>query len=52
MGGDRRPVWVVLVSLGQGFEDGVDLLSHGCQGKLKLVLEPRRETRLKVSNSR
>lgn len=43
-GADRRPVWVVLVSLGQGFEDGVDLLSDGRQGKLKLVLEPRRQT--------
>lgn len=38
---DRRLVWVVLVSLGQSFEDGVDLLGDGGQGKLKLVLETR-----------
>lgn len=34
----------VTVSLGQSFEDGVDLLGDGCQGELKLVLETTRET--------
>lgn len=33
-----------MVSLGQSFEDGVDLLGDGCQGELKLVLQTTRET--------
>lgn len=41
-GGGRRAVGPEpYVSLGQSFEDGVDLLSDGCQGELKLVLETR-----------
>lgn len=39
-----RLVWVVLVSLGQSFEDGVDLLSDSCQSELKLVLEQEEMT--------
>jgi hypothetical protein len=33
-----RQVWIELVSLGQGFQDGIHLLRHSGQGKLKLFL--------------
>lgn len=35
---------LVMVSLGQSFEDGVDLLGDSCQGEFELVLETTRET--------
>lgn len=43
-GGGKGRFGLVMVSLGQSFEDGVDLLGDGCQGELKLVLETTRET--------
>lgn len=43
-GGWQGRSGLVMVSLGQSFEDGVDLLGDGCQGELKLVLETTRET--------
>lgn len=39
-----RLIWIVLVSLGQSFEDGVNFLCDSGQSELKLVLETRGKT--------